>query len=465
MSTRSPELTGKDYHQDRNAALRFGFRLWRVAASITMIPHVKLQRFLCPLVLVTFLVSGFTQEDYPRRPAVECTTRSGLPNFAAKLEAGKPVKIAYLGGSITAASGWRVQSREWFQEQYPDAQIEEIHAAIGGTGSDLGVFRLQNDVLRHKPDLLFVEFAVNDGGAPPERIHKAMEGIVRQTWKADPTIDICYVYTLSLPVLPELKAGKMQRSASAMEELADLYEIPSIHFGVKVAELETSGDLIFKAEKPENVAAAKPMVFSSDGVHPFSETGHVLYTKAIARSWPKIRDVDTQPGPHSLPAPLREDNWEAAKQVAITPEMLEGDWEKLPADHPIASRFARNMPEMYQLKSPGSALVFTFKGTTASVFDVVGPDGGALEIQLDEGAPKTQKRIDGYCTYHRMSKVTIATEIEPGVHEVRVTLTPQELDKREILFEKNRDFYDKHPERYEDHVWYFSSLLVIGDVE
>ncbi|WP_286177263.1 SGNH/GDSL hydrolase family protein [Rhodopirellula sp. JC639] len=122
--------------------------------------------------------------DDSLREAVECHPRGGLPNFIAKAQAGETVHVAYLGGSITAAPGWRVQSRQWLQEQYPEATVNEIHAAIGGTGSDLGVFRLGRDVLQHHPDLLFVEFAVNDGGASPERIHKAMEGIVRQTCTA-----------------------------------------------------------------------------------------------------------------------------------------------------------------------------------------------------------------------------------------------------------------------------------------
>ena len=116
-------------------------------------------------------------------PLVECSPRGGLPNVLAKLERGEAVRIAYLGSSITAQDGWRPKTLKWFQEQYPKAQVSEINAAIGGTGSDLGVFRLRQDVLAHQPDLLFVEFAVNDGGAPPEQIYRCMEGIVRQTWR------------------------------------------------------------------------------------------------------------------------------------------------------------------------------------------------------------------------------------------------------------------------------------------
>ena len=60
--------------------------------------------------------------------------RDGLGNVLAKLERGEEVRIAYLGGSITAARGWRVTSREWFAQRFPKATVSEIHAAIGGTG-------------------------------------------------------------------------------------------------------------------------------------------------------------------------------------------------------------------------------------------------------------------------------------------------------------------------------------------
>ena len=416
------------------------------------------------IALALLTVTAFAaQSDYPLRKAVECTPRSGLPNFLAKVNAGKLVKVAYLGGSITAAPGWRVKSREWLQKIYPKAEFEEIHAAIGGTGSDLGVFRLERDVLRHQPDLLFVEFAVNDGGASPERIHKAMEGIVRQTWRANPKTDICYVYTLTQRFLGDLQSGKMPRAASAMEELADHYGIPSIHFGVEVARLEKAGKIIFKAPKPKDWSA-KPMVFSSDGVHPHVQTGHELYLLSIARSWPKILRASQKPAAHELGKPLRADNWEKAKMVSIVPEMLRGDWKKLPTDHRLSKRFRRNMPELYQAVKPGATLAFKFKGVTAGVFDILGPDGGQLRYQVSDSKPATRNRIDGYCTYHRMSKLNVANELDPGVHRVEISLLPTKLDKRKILFERNRGDLEAKPEKYRDHTWYASAIMLIGDI-
>jgi lysophospholipase L1-like esterase len=419
-------------------------------------------RFVGLLTILSVAVAQ-AHGDFPLRDAVECHPRAGLPNFIAKVKGGESVRVAYLGGSITAAPGWRIQSREWLQTQFPDATVNEIHAAIGGTGSDLGVFRLQRDALQHDPDLLFVEFAVNDGGAAPERIHRSMEGIIRQTWAANPATDICFVYTLTQPMLPDLKAGKMPRAASAMEDLADHYSIPSIHFGVEVARLESAGKLIFKAPKPADMAA-EPMVFSTDGVHPHVETGHRIYTQTIARSWPQINAASQDAKPHAIGKPLREDNWEQAKMVAIQPEMLSGNWTKLPSDHPLVKRFQRNMPELYQANEPGARLEFTFEGTHAGVFDLLGPDGGEVHVDLD-GKQATRNRIDGYCTYHRMATLNVGSDLEPAQHTVKMELTPNQLDKREILFERNRGDFDAKPDKYQGRTWYASSLMLIGDLK
>ncbi|MFO1492569.1 MAG: SGNH/GDSL hydrolase family protein [Kiritimatiellia bacterium] len=200
------------------------------------------------LLLLLAALSVHTEEP-ALREAAECRARGGLPNVEAKARAGGAIRVGYLGGSITAAPGWRPKSLAWLKERHPSANFSEINAAIGGTGSDLGVFRFRQDVLEHKPDLLFVEFAVNDGGAAPDRIHRAMEGIVRQAWTADPATDICFVYTVSEPFLKDLQAGRCSRAATAMEEVADHYAIPSIHLGL-AARMAADGRLVFKGARP-----------------------------------------------------------------------------------------------------------------------------------------------------------------------------------------------------------------------
>src|SRR5690606_34166632 len=113
----------------------------------------------------------------------EFSERGGVPNFFSKLKPGAEVNMAYIGGSITEArEGWRDLTFGWFRTMYPQTKFNQINAAIGGTGSNLGVFRMEQDVLSKKPDLIFVEFAVNDHGRNPADIHRAVEGIIRKTW-------------------------------------------------------------------------------------------------------------------------------------------------------------------------------------------------------------------------------------------------------------------------------------------
>jgi len=405
-------------------------------------------------------------EEYPLRDAREFRVRDGLANFFGKLEAGKEVRIGYLGGSITAQSGWRPKTLKWFQEQYPNAKISEINAAIGGTGSDLGVFRLEHDVLRHKPDLLFVEFAVNDGGASPHRIHQAIEGIVRQTYAADGETDICFVYTLVAAWTKTLLEGKFPRAASAMEAVADHYGIPSIHMGLEVARMEGRDKLIFTAPKPttdaEKKAVSEKIVFSPDGVHPYTDTGHELYLQAVARGMEAIRDVG-KPKKHVLGKPLVADHWQAAKMVALDEAELSKGWRKLDTDkHSLARRFSNRMPALYFTNQPGESITIRFKGTALRIYDLLGPDCGQVVVKVDDKEGKVVPRFDAYCTYHRLATLTVAENLPDRVHTVRLEVHPEQPDKAKILAKRNEKIDD--PKRYDDTAWYAGAIFLIGEI-
>ncbi|MCC6353225.1 MAG: SGNH/GDSL hydrolase family protein [Verrucomicrobiae bacterium] len=396
--------------------------------------------------------------------AAECRERAGLPNFFAKLKKGGEVRIAYLGGSITAQEGWRPKTRDWFQEKFPGAKVEQINAAIGGTGSDLGVFRVRRDVLEARPDLLFVEFAVNDGGAPVEQIHRCMEGIVRQTWRTLPDCDICFVYTVHENMLGELQAGKFPRSASAMEGVADHYGIPSIHMGLEAARLAKEGKLAFKAAKPktdaEREALGEKILFSPDGVHPYTDSGHGLYLEAVARSMEKIRGVG-RVGAHALVKPLREDNWEAAKMLPLEARMLQGGWVQLEGADPIAKRFANRLPQMWKASSSGATMTIRFRGTALAIYDVLGPDCGQVEIILDGKPAGKQARFDSYCTYHRLAKLMVGSDLPEGEHTAEIRLIDEPLDKAAILSKRNEKIDD--PARFAGLNWYAGAVLLVGD--
>lgn len=100
-----------------------------------------------------------------------------------KAEANEEVTIVCIGGSITqgtisggdkdnellksgeipAKAAYAEIFFKWWQEKFPETSFRFINAGIGGTDSYLGVHRLQEDVLEYQPDLVLVEFSVNDG--------------------------------------------------------------------------------------------------------------------------------------------------------------------------------------------------------------------------------------------------------------------------------------------------------------
>lgn len=402
--------------------------------------------------------------------AVECRPRDGLPNVLEKLKAGREVHIAYFGGSITAQDGWRVKTLAWFRKQFPSARVSEINAAIGGTGADLGAFRLQHDVLKYKPDLVFVEFAVNDGGTAPEQIYRSMEGIVRQIRKADPTIDICYVYTITQALAGPLMEGKFQRSASAMEKVADHYGIPSIHMAMEVAKLAKDSKLVWAGKKPSTDAEKEAMkdkfLFAPDSVHPYPETGHELYLQAVVRGMEKIASVG-KAGPHSLPQPLMPDNWENAKMLPLDKARLSAGWHKLDMQKDdFGKRWAARMDQVWKADKPGETVEFRFKGTAASVYGLLGPDCGQVTVTLDDQKPSVRPLFDGYCSYHRLALLWAGSNLSDTVHRVKFEIHPDQPDKAEILKKggKTKENPRDNPKKYDGRAWYAGCLMIVGEL-
>jgi len=423
---------------------------------------------LSALAFCAAVLGRAAEQDYPLAEAQEVRARGGLPNFFLKAQTtGAEVKIGYLGGSITAQNGWRVQTLAHFKKAYPQASFAEINAAIGGTGSDLGVFRVKQDVLSQGPDLLFVEFAVNDGGADPQRIIRAMEGIVRQTWQANPKCDICFVYTLTEALSPPMLEGKLQRSASAMEKVADFYGIPSITLGMEVAKLAKAGKLAWRAKLPkidaEKAALGDKFVFAADGVHPHDSTGQVLYTQAIVRSLPALAIANNAPTVHVSNLALDPANLERAKLVPVTAAKLSAGLA--PADmatDAFAKGWSKRLPAMVKLTQPGQSIEFKFKGTHCAVYDVVGPAGGMVAVTLDGKAQKPVQRIDAYCTYARLSTFLVGTDLPEGEHTVRLELLADPIDKAAVLA-KNKNQIDK-PERFAPLHFFPGALLIVGEL-
>lgn len=113
-----------------------------------------------------------------------------------KAQAKEDVTIAFIGGSITQGAGavpiatecYAYKTYRGFVERFGGGTEEHIHyvkAGIGGTSSELGVVRYEKDVCSFgeiKPDLVIMEFAVNDEG--DETKGDCYEGLMRKIWNS-----------------------------------------------------------------------------------------------------------------------------------------------------------------------------------------------------------------------------------------------------------------------------------------
>lgn len=127
-----------------------------------------------------------------------------MANVFDRAAKGEDIKIAYIGGSITEGYSdnitlkteekWVDMSTKWLNEQFPESEISYVNAGLSGTPSILGNVRLERDVLSSEPDIVFVEFAVNDGGDTPHK--NAYESLVRTLLTQDKDIAVVLLFTI-----------------------------------------------------------------------------------------------------------------------------------------------------------------------------------------------------------------------------------------------------------------------------
>lgn len=340
--------------------------------------------------------------------------RRGAPELARRLTAGLPCTVAYLGGSITQAypDGYAWQTTAWLRTAFPQTAFTEINAGIGGTGSDLGAFRLRQDVLRYEPDVLFLEFAVNDSGSGHD-IRAAMEGIVRHVHQVRPQCDVLFIYTLAQSLTDDLNNERLWPAAARHEEVAVQYGLPSINVAVDVARRLAAGKLTWEA-------------FAADGVHP-NASGHALYTDVIREA---ITAMLAQPiADTRWPAPLTPDPWETGDILPIDPATTFPDWTYTPL---VNTGGWECFDGVLCADTPGAEAELAFSGRAVGLFYRLGPETGDLEWAVDHGPWQTARLFDDYAPMFWRPNYRVLTDaLAPGAHRLRVRIA-KERDPRSL---------------------------------
>lgn len=359
--------------------------------------------------------------------------RGGLSNCRTKFETQKTGRVAFLGGSITAASGWRDLVCADLQRRFPETKFEFINAGISSLGSTPGAFRFRRDVLAQGPvDLLFEEAAVNDdtnGFDDIEQV-RGMEGIVRQALLSNPLMDVVLLHFADPGKLAEIRMGKTPTVIANHERVAEHYHVASIKLAREVTER----------------IEAKEFTWEDDfkDLHP-TPFGHELYAKSVSRLFSAAWQNSAQSSPPvatpvvALPEPLDSASYfhgqllgpeQAVRSGAAT---LTGGWKMVPAWKPsdkVGTREGFVDVPVLMTEEVGGTMVLKFQGRGIGVFVASGPDTGVLEFRIDGGEWQTCELFTQWSpSLHLPWAKMLASELKEGPHQIELRAASQSAEK------------------------------------
>ena len=195
-----------------------------------------------------------------------------LANVIKKLKNGEEVTVGFIGGSITQGTSagnelcYAKLTADWLQQTYSSAKVNYVNAGIGATGSYIGVHRATADLLSKNPDLVFVEFSVNDTTENTERNKDSYDSLLRTIWKSSTNPAIITIATTQ------------ENGTSFQDQHAEIvkhYDLPMISYKNTILDTIKHGDIVWKD-------------ISDDNIHP-NVPGHKIVSQLLQAY---ISDVD-----------------------------------------------------------------------------------------------------------------------------------------------------------------------------
>jgi acyl-CoA thioesterase I len=357
--------------------------------------------------------------------------RRNIGLFFDKLRAGLPVTVAYLGGSITAGAGasnpekssFRAMVTDWLRKNHPKSEITELNAAINNTGSGggslYGALRARRDVIAYKPDLVFVEFAVNDTNEDEAAARKAIEGLLRQLLVVAQPPEVVMLYATN---------AKRGVRAEWHETIASHYRVSSIDLQNRVWAMIDEG----KAQPAEFwPASSRPSASWKDTVTP-SDAGHRLYADLIISFLADQEKAPPTPLMRNLPPPLISDEMnygEFKAIVEIKPER--GSAREHGATWRAELNNDRTLPAGLLVSDKAGAQVeYYFEGSVIGLSYRAGPDCGVIECLIDgKPAPSPLARVDTYSRASQLGARIIAGGLGPGEHKLTIRVLGEKNPK------------------------------------
>lgn len=238
-----------------------------------------------------------------------------LKNLMKRAANGESLVIGFLGGSITQGSlsstpktCYAYLVYEWWKKSFPNAAFSFVNGGIGGTTSHYGGARAWKDVLCYRPDIVTVDFSVNDDAN--EFFEETYEGTIRRLLAAPSAPAVV--------VLNNVFYDTGKNAQNYHNRIADHYGIP--HVSIK--------DTVYPDVESGKIVRAD---ITPDNLHP-NDKGHRLVADEICKLLDSIKaemEEETIAGENIegkntkteasvlLPAPLTENAYEHSRLIQI----------------------------------------------------------------------------------------------------------------------------------------------------
>ncbi|MCQ2576610.1 MAG: SGNH/GDSL hydrolase family protein [Treponema sp.] len=315
-----------------------------------------MKKFLSIICVVLMTASIFAQTK-----GVDMNENVRIQKVFSKIRRGEPVTVIALGGSITTGfasnpittKSWAARTGKWLVElgEKNNSKVTFINQGVSGTDSAFAVARLQDHVLSKKPDLLLLEFAMNDQWLSPAVRQRTYEAILRSVLKdSDAAILALFVN--------ERAAPKYSSNQTEQQALCEYYSVPFVSWKDNMK----ADDILDYFEKCFD---------GSETVHP-NNAGHEKISEYMIGKldsiWKTLPEDKEIPEIKELPPAKTDTGFVNAKYYHVDnlKPLLNTGWENGSPVHPEWLAHGQSH-KGWQTKNSGAELTFEVEGSSVGI--------------------------------------------------------------------------------------------------
>ncbi|MAX27659.1 MAG: GDSL family lipase [Phycisphaeraceae bacterium] len=363
--------------------------------------------------------------------AMAQTKPLSIANFHKRAQAGEKLNVVFLGGSLTWGANasdpnqtsYRALMGKYLIEKYPKAHITNHDAAIGGTGSNLGIFRLERDVFAKNPDLVFVDFTINDGINGSDKLSlEIYESLLRMMLERD------------IPVVQVLLSCYGQ-----LGKHYDLKKVPRYNDHIKIAKAYNTGvgdtlQYIQNAYKTRKLDLDEVWSIGRDKTHP-DDAGYRLYFEAVRDGYEEaVKDKRVTVIPDK---PVFGDGYMNPKRhILVDMQTYPKGWQRSKTYRTslwfdgLSSRWMGDvLAASAKRRKSTEPLVFDFQGTFVGIFGEYNGQSVPFRVYIDDQLiesngsefwERNTSRFSSSGSGNLFAWTVLAKELEPGKHTLKI---------------------------------------------